>query len=665
MSGAILDELYEALYQAERWQLLRRALELDVERRGVTRIRKAYLYDMLSDMLERYLDEPAAALEARRSCYALSREPDHVIAMVRLCQALGLKDEAIAHQREFFELLWGRSDAMASRCVEAGLGLAKMLRDSGRDELIVESIERLDALIARFEHHHDLVDARLELARSHASHGDPHRAAELYRRALTPEGIAGRERDWEQLVGLWRDDLNHPETAYTLQWTIVHHAPTQDAALMTLIDLAEECDALDSCAHELVRVAEQHACPQAKRALRWRAAIIFDEYLGWFELAEQAYASLQHEVVEIEERVRLNRRHAFCLTQLPGRQLEALGMFRAIVADDPFDVATYRGMSSLFGSYDHYDRARVMTQVQRALGDEVEVERTRQKTIPSCSLERAEVLDALLPEGLSRGVLEAIRAAMPLAAKLWSEELPQRKAFENDRRASRELLPVADLFHMIFDALELGRLKVWFGESNPAPVQLLNDGAPLIWLNVQRLDDFEEPELRFLAGYCAALSWAESSSLLHLDGRRLWHLLEGVQHRQTGRGFGPQVDPTSEQFAEELSSPLYAVARRRIVQALDGLEEELATAHCEAWPRALEQFAYRVGLVLCGDVEAAARCILKLQGWRGDLHDVTAQKLIRRHTQLRELLTFTLSEEYLQVRHRLGLAGRPSQIVAR
>lgn len=661
VDSSIVDELYDALYQAECWVLLRECLDIHVARAGVSRIRKAYLFDMLSDMLERYLDEPDAALEARRSCYELSREPDHVIAMVRLCEQLGDDAQALDYQRMFFELLWERADIGAGRCVKAGLKFARMLRATGEDHYIVECIQMLDALLARFDGFSEMVDVRLELARSHASHGDPHRAAELYRRTLTPETVSGREDDWRQFVAIWRDELANPEAAYTLQWTLVHHDPCDESSLSMLVDLAEESGALDNCAHELLRVSE-HRTGAQQRSLRWKAAIIFDEYLGWFDLASQTYELLLVGCIDSDEKARLNRRHAFCLTQLPGRQLEALSTFRELVKHDPFDVATYRGMSSLFGSFNNYDRARVITQVQRLLGDEIPLEQTRHKTIPSRSFEQAGVLDVLLPEGLTVDVVHAIASAMPLATKLWSEVLPQRKALENNRKASRELLPVADLFHVVFDSLELTRLKVWFGDSNPVPVQLLNDGSPLVWLNTETLEAFDEPELRFLAGYCAALSWAEVSGLLHLDGRQVWHLLEGVYYRQVGKGFGERIDVMSQELSEQVSSPLYAVARRRVLQTLEGVTEQLEHAHCEAWPRAFEQFAYRVGLVLCGDVEAAARCILKLQGWRGEIHDVAAQRLIRRDDHIRELLAFALSEDYLDVRYLMGLAGKPSEV---
>ena len=128
-------------------------------------------------------------------------------------------------------------------------------------------------------------------------------------------------------------------------------------------------------------------------------------------------------------------------------------------------------------------------------------------------------------------------AAMPIVHKLWADELPQKKALENNRRAAREHEHVTELFETLFAALELGCPRVWFGDSMPMPVVVVcENNSPLVWLNTEALGKLDEPELRFLAGYCAALIWSELGALQHLDGRRMWHLLEGVALRQTGRG---------------------------------------------------------------------------------------------------------------------------------
>ena len=657
----VSDDLYDALYAEQAWALLRDCLQVHTQRESTSRIRKAYLWDMLSDLLERYVEDAEAAFDARHVCWELTGEADHLIALVRLSEQLARPNDALFYQEQFFEKLWSHRDVAPQRCVRSGLKLARMLRERSHEGDNLAAMGVLEDLLGRFEESSDHVDVRLELARVHASHGDPYAAAELFRRTLAPERVAHRVADWREFVRIWRDGIGDAAAAYNLQWTLVRFDPCSEQDLTTLVDLAEESGALDNCAHELERFGAELG-GAGERALCWRAAMIFDEYLGWFEQASKLYEQLLVGCEQEPERVRLTRRLAMCLSHQPAHRKRALAQFRELVAIDPFDVATYRGMSSLFTCVHTPDRARVAVQVQRTLGDDIEVERVRAKTVPSRPLEEAGVLSVLLPKELDEEMLGALRAAMPLANKVWADDLPQRKALENDRRASRELMPIADLFYVVGDALALNRLKVWFGDSHPSPVQVLGESSPLIWLNTETLSAFDEPELRFMAGYTAALAWSEVGALMHLDGREVWHLLEGVYARQMGKGFRQSVDEASQRLAEQTSSPLHAVARRRVLQALEPVVERMADVHCEAWPRAIAQFAMRVGLVLCGDVEAAARCILKLEGWRGDLFDPGAQKMIRRHDHLRELIGFALSEDYLETRYKLGLAGRPSSL---
>ena len=87
------------------------------------------------------------------------------------------------------------------------------------------------------------------------------------------------------------------------------------------------------------------------------------------------------------------------------------------------------------------------------------------------------------------------------------------------------------------------------------------------------------------------------------------------------------------------------------MQAMEPVMEEIGQSHCERWATAINHFAYRLGMVLCGDVEAATRCILKLGGWTGELGEPEAQKMVRRHAHLkRTLFQFAMSEEFLKVR---------------
>ncbi|CAN0586262.1 unnamed protein product, partial [Laminaria digitata] len=208
------------------WPLLRLCLDAHVARERVSHIRRADLLDMLSDMLERYLDEPEAAFVARNACFEITHEADHLIALVRLSEQLGKEHEALVYQDLYFVKLWDREDISPGRCVGAGLQLARMLRARGEEQDHLAAMELLEDLHARFEQTTEAVDVRLELARVHASHGDPYAAAELFRRTLTPERVTGRVEDWREFVRIYRDGVGDSAAAYNLQWTLVRFAPS-------------------------------------------------------------------------------------------------------------------------------------------------------------------------------------------------------------------------------------------------------------------------------------------------------------------------------------------------------------------------------------------------------------------------------------------------------
>ena len=335
----------------------------------------------------------------------------------------------------------------------------------------------------------------------------------------------------------------------------------------------------------------------------------------------------------------------------------ALDQFRQLADSEPFEPSTYRGMVELLERTQAYDRARVANQLLVGLGCEVDAEFERPKTTPSREFEPRHIEELLLPDGLRNGVFGCLRAALPLAEKLWADELPQRKALDGTRHRDGKL------YEAVADALSafgIKKFKLVTGDSGPLGPQVFSDGT--IWLNADVIAEMTDAERRFVAGYCAALAWSDLSAMLTLDGRRLWHLLEGVQLRQTGRGFTDRVDVDSQALGEEVAGPLFTVARRRVAQALEVVGKEIADAHCEAWPSDIDHFAHRVGMILCGDIPASLSALLALGGWDGDLGDPTTQARLRRTTSAQSLFRFASTDAFLLARHSVGLAGRPSSL---
>ncbi|MFW5968766.1 MAG: hypothetical protein ACOCV2_14675, partial [Persicimonas sp.] len=324
---------------------------------------------------------------------------------------------------------------------------------------------------------------------------------------------------------------------------------------------------------------------------------------------------------------------------------------------------TYRGMADLLDRTHSHGRARAARQVLRVLNCEVEDEATRAKTEPTRLIEPEQISEYLLPAHLDTDVLEVLRTAMPLVEKVWGAELPQKKALDGVRLDKLDAIDAYDSLEAALESFGIDRFRAEAGDSGPKTPVVLGGSSTHVWLNFDEIDRMDAATLRFVAGYCAGLAWSELSPLLTIDGRRVWHLLEAVLLKQTGSGFGERVDVTTQQLVERISSPFDTVARRRLHSALEPHIERFADIPCERWPKAVERFASRCGLAVCGDVPAAVRGMLRFHGWELPLDAPETQQQIRRNGHVRDLIGFALDDDYLEARYALGLSARPREIV--
>ncbi|MBA2663030.1 MAG: tetratricopeptide repeat protein [Bradymonadaceae bacterium] len=658
VDGPTLDYLYDSLVEAEQWQMLRRCLEAHVSRSGLGISRRLYLFQMLARVLEQNLGEVSGALTALSQCWQLSEDPKFLRDLVRLSVKGDDLARAIRFQQTHFERITGSGQTSVSEKLQSGLWLS---------ELLLDDPERLDDALACMEHlivayPGDALTALItrKLAHAHVRAGGAHRAVELFQGVLKFSVLASEVDDWRTLIDVYWQSLRDVATAYRLQWKVVRAFPESTHDLDNLIDLAMAADELEDCVEQLEELAKTQT-GNSRVALLARAAEAVDEDLKWYEEAARLYNELMTLTRDNHGTwLYFARRRAFCLGHIAGREDEALVEFRTLVSREAFEPSTYRGLITLFERTQAHDRLRVARQTLLTLGCDVEDTHARGKNRPSRPLDRPTIETYLLPDALRAGVIDVLKAVSPLAEKLWFDALPQRKALEGSRHRRVEGDKLMDAFDCAFDAFGIKRFKLQLGDSGPASPQVFPDTTPFVWLNSDFVAKLTEPEQRFVAGYCAAIAWSDLPALLTLDGRQLWHLVEGVLLRHSGKGFTERVDVVSQELAEQVSSPFFSGARRRVVQCLDGLSDHLADAHCEAWPEAILEFAHRAGLVMCGDVTAAARCILRMEGWDLELVEPATQKRLRHNRSVEALFNFAMSDSYLDARFTLGLAGRPS-----
>ncbi|MFU8805383.1 MAG: tetratricopeptide repeat protein, partial [Bradymonadaceae bacterium] len=592
--------------------------------------------------------------------WQISEEPSYLRKLVALSIKSGDNDKAIRFQQCHFQKMTHDPEVSAADQIQSGLWLAELLLESD-DDRFEDGIECLEHLLDSYDGEPLLETVTRRLARAHVRAKNAYRAVELFEGVLKFGVVEDEVDDWRMLISVHWHSLRDVATAYSLQWKVVRAFPESVVDLDNLIDLAMAADELQDCVEQLEDLAGSVGGAQ-KASLLARAAEAVDEDLKWHEEAVRLYAELMDLVEDEEKCLYFARRRAFCLAQIAGREDEAYGEFRRLIASEPFETSTYRGLAGLFERAQTHDRLRITRQTLFALGCDVEDSKVRSKTHPSRAMDRQVIEDLLLPPALQGGMFDVLQAAVPLAEKLWAESLPQRKALEGEklRRGTHDRL--LDAFDAAFEGFGIKRYKVVLGDCGPSNPQVFSDATPWVWLNAELMAPMSESEERFVAGYCAALAWSSLPAMLCFDGRRVWHLLEGILLRHSGNGFTDRVDNVSQDLAEQVSSPFHGGARRKVTNALEPVLDRMPDIHCEAWSEAIETFAQRFGLLLCGDVAAAASCILRLDGWSLGFEDQATQKRLRNNRCVESLFGFALSEEFLEARYALGLAGRPSTL---
>lgn len=664
LQGAVeestIEFLYESLRENRQWELFRSCLRAHVTREGLSDDDRVGLFTELAAVCEDKLGDLDGARGAVTHCWQISERPEQLLELVRLDRKAGDLENAIKHQRRHYDVVMRRGGTRAATIVRSGLELAELLLES--EERKSEGIDVLEDLREEFPDV-EMRDAVLRrLAGAYVDRGEPELAIEALHGFLTVEVTEENADDWRELVRLYDEGLNNPGTAYDLQWRIVEEFPGSERDLERLVGLAYRDDRVEECVDRLEECAENESGAD-RRTLLFRAGRIAQEDLQLFSEADRLF----EQVLDLTDsgsdaEVDALRRRVVCLAGLAGREGEATDVFSEILEYETFDPTVFRAMLQLFDRERAFDRARMTRQVLTALNCDVEQRDVRTKTSPACSFGEEAVEGHLLPDRLDPGVYHLLRQMAPLAEKVCAAELPQKNVLDGTTLTADRHGTMVEALDDAMSAFDTHRYRAQAGDNGPPAPQIFGSGTPDIWLNQHVLSDFESAECRFTAGYAAALGWSGLAPVLELDGRRLWHLVEGTWLRQRGEGFEERVDVESQKMADEIGSPFLAMARRRVVRAAEPVLDELPGATCELWPDAVEEFAARAGLVLCGDLAAAIRCILRFRGWELEFGAPETRDQISRIDLVARLIRFAFSRDYLDARYAVGLSGRPSQL---
>jgi hypothetical protein len=101
-----------------------------------------------------------------------------------------------------------------------------------------------------------------------------------------------------------------------------------------------------------------------------------------------------------------------------------------------------------------------------------------------------------------------------------------------------------------------------------------------------------------------------------------------------------------DEYVNVLQTTLQPVEREYLIKVVTRFIKKNEVVDIEKWIRCVELTGCRAGLLLCNDLEVAARMIQS---------DVTTVDDIPDKEKIKELILFSASEEYFRLREHLGI----------
>lgn len=228
------------------------------------------------------------------------------------------------------------------------------------------------------------------------------------------------------------------------------------------------------------------------------------------------------------------------------------------------------------------------------------------------------------------------------------KKLPQVDArFRQDPATST--VTFAKTFGWAAQVLGIPSPPLYVRNDVPAYITALPTEPPCTVAGQLVLSGFQPQELTFICGKHLASYRADHfiKVLFPTKDELTVLLFAGVLLAAPQQPMPADMEPQIRATAQSLAQYLQPVQLEGLKQVVKQFLADGARANVRRWAYGVEHTACRAGLVLCGDLEIARKIIGSEQQTPGDL--TAADKM-------KDLLTFTVSEEYSTLRKALGVA---------
>ncbi|MBI2373654.1 MAG: tetratricopeptide repeat protein [Deltaproteobacteria bacterium] len=353
----------------------------------------------------------------------------------------------------------------------------------------------------------------------------------------------------------------------------------------------------------------------------------------------------------------LARIHAKSDATLP----QALEIHRRLLAVDPFRVDSLHAMRQIFATRKEHDRAFVLSEVLvflRAATQEEEVffqeYKDRVPPVGSGELSREEH-EQLVTHPDERGVVRyVLEMIAPEVGKVFTGNLGRFDVNARDKQRSELAIrrradeiaqalgaPPFDLYLTKKPGMDLGI----FLECTDPPSLVVGENVP------RRMREVESNFLlgRELERMKGAHYLTQSASVAEIE-LMIFAALKLIRADYQTPKEGPALDEMIRRLARALSRK----ARKNLDQLsnLNNVKVDLAKHFTAA-----SMTANRAGLVVTNSIETCVRAIAKQNKIKAIFTNPgEAREAIGQHPEIRDILSYSVSDEYLRARARLGFA---------
>jgi tetratricopeptide (TPR) repeat protein len=594
---------------------------------------------------------------------------------------LGRREEAAAHYRQAL-----RAFPRHLPAIRAAIEMAQQL---GRHAEMVDLLDKLRELStspqARFKISVQMGDVLADAM------AEPARAAQAYRQALNED--PGSLEVLEKLRKVLVRTEEYPEAVQVLE-RLAHLAP-DEAARARYCRIAADVagERLDDDARALglylraLQLAPLDARSQAaavkilSRQRDWgRLAGLWEELLRRLPPPIPGQPDRRVEILgELIElyRYRLNepRKAIAACEQLlllePGnikvredlaRLLEADGqmdraaeLHRQLIAESPFSVDSYHALRRICEARGDRDRTlclcATLNFLDEANEDEQRLFREFRHALPIPPGRRMdeEQYRRLVAHTASRGLLgELFDFAADFARPLFAVDGKEFKL------KPREALNLSDRSQKLCEVIREALTLLGLPEPEFYPrgmfvkgIMAVNTSPVAVLYAEEAMRKATLPELRFMVARAVAFTRPENLLAASLTARQLRNLLEAMAELVLPGG---PVHPVAEEvgaLARRMQRLVPPESQERLLQLARQYRSQSEDLSIRDWLEGVEHTCNRVGLLLSGDLDAAVQV---LKSARVVSPSGSSRSLIR------ELIFYSISEEYFELRRALGAA---------